>query len=92
MRKNYDVYLQLVDIAKEIHNRRKALGLSLQQVAASAGTSISTLSRLEAGDGRVALQTVLACMHALELSERLLTPATIERERARVFTDKDLAF
>lgn len=55
------------DLGRIIANRRKALGVTQQDLAALAGVSTRFLSSLERGKATVRLNTMLAVLDALGL-------------------------
>jgi HTH-type transcriptional regulator / antitoxin HipB len=65
------------DMGRIVANRRKALGVTQQDLAALAGVSTRFLSSLERGKATVRLNTMLAVLDALGLQLEIAT-----RERA----------
>jgi transcriptional regulator with XRE-family HTH domain len=69
---------------RRLRELRTARGLTLQQVAERASIDVSTLSRLESGKRRLALDHIPALAAALEVSaDELLRPAPPEDPRVR---------
>jgi len=71
-------------VRRRIRELRTAAGLTLQQVAAAAHIDVSTLSRLETGKRRLALDHIPALAAALGVSaDELLGPAPRQDPRVR---------
>jgi transcriptional regulator with XRE-family HTH domain len=78
-----------VRVRRRLHELRTERGLTLQQVAEQASIDVSTLSRLEAGKRRLALDHIPALAAALGVSaDELLgsRPPTDPRVRAKART------
>ena len=71
-------------VRQRMRELRNASGMTLQQVAAAAHIDVSTLSRLETGKRRLALDHIPALAAALGVStDELLGPATRQDPRVR---------
>ncbi len=69
---------------RRLHERRTELGLTLQQVAERANMDVSTLSRLESGKRRLALDHIPALAAALGVTtDELLSSAEADDPRVR---------
>jgi transcriptional regulator with XRE-family HTH domain len=64
----------LATIGDEIRRQRKGLNVSAQALSESAGISRVTLSRIEKGEGSVAMGAYIRVISALGLSLKLLNP------------------
>jgi transcriptional regulator with XRE-family HTH domain len=76
---------KIVSLSSSLRSRRRALGLSLKQVARRAGTSVPTLSRYETGWARFELKTLRKLATALGCRLQLTLepdPITDSRDRA----------
>jgi transcriptional regulator with XRE-family HTH domain len=54
-------------LGEQVRHRRKALGLSLQQVALGCGISVSLLSQIERGLRSISMRTLATLSHELQL-------------------------
>ena len=72
-------------LARQIAERRQALGLSQKALAKRTGIAQSELSRLERGDGNPTIKTLSIVASALEGRVRLVFPAQqrLARRKAR---------
>jgi DNA-binding XRE family transcriptional regulator len=73
------VHQSLVKLGADLNASRRRWRLPLSEVAASAGTSRQTISRIEKGDPRVAMGTWASVLLTLRLLDRLTdlaAPAT----------------
>jgi len=61
------------DIGQQLATWRKLQGLTAEQVVERAGTSRSTLRRLEQGDPKVSFETFLNVARSLGILERVVT-------------------
>ena len=84
MTANHDEDPVDVRVRRRLRELRVARGLTLQQVAARAAIDVSTLSRLEGGKRRLALDHLPALAAALGVSaDELLGPAPRQDPRVR---------
>jgi len=60
------------EIGEQLRTWRKLLRLTLEQVADRAGISVSTLRRIEKGDGGVSFQAVLSTARALGILDSIV--------------------
>ncbi len=58
-------------LASDLISRRRALGMTQQQLAAASGIRQSEISRIEGGNGNPTLKTIGALAHALGAELRL---------------------
>jgi len=75
-----------IEIGEQFRTWRKLLRLTLEQVADRAGISVSTLRRIEKGDGGVSHQAVLSTARALGVLDSVVNatdPYETEFGRAR---------
>ncbi len=71
-------------VRRRLRELRTAVGMTLQQVAEAANIDVSTLSRLETGKRRLALDHIPSLAAALGVStDQLLGPATRQDPRVR---------
>jgi len=61
------------EIGEQLRTWRKLLRLTLEQVADRAGISVSTLRRIEKGDGGVSFQAVLSTARALGILDSIVS-------------------
>lgn len=66
-------------VGAAIRDRRTELGLTLEELGGRVGVSRQTVSRLERGDGGVALAVVVACMVELDMDEVVFS--VVDKER-----------
>jgi DNA-binding XRE family transcriptional regulator len=71
-----------VSIARKIIERRRALGISQDELASLAGLRQETISRLESGKHSPTIRTVDKIDHALTLAEQRQTAAHLKRKSA----------
>ncbi|MCL2403519.1 MAG: helix-turn-helix domain-containing protein [Coriobacteriia bacterium] len=62
-----------LEVGEQFRTWRKLLRLTLQQVADRAGISVSTLRRIERGDGGVSFQSMLSTARALGILESIVS-------------------
>ena len=67
--KKYEI--SLVRLGKELKGRRLGRGVTLDQASRLAQISRSTVQRIEAGDGAVALHTLFAYASSIDLADSL---------------------
>jgi transcriptional regulator with XRE-family HTH domain len=66
-------------VARAVVQRRRALGLSQEELAARLGTSQMQVWRIESGQANITLDTLQKLSEVLELSVDLRAPATPTR-------------
>ena len=60
------------EIGQNISTWRRMYGLSQSELASRVGVSRETISRLENGDGTVAVNTLLTVLHVFGVSDKLV--------------------
>lgn len=71
---------QLVDIGKEIRSSRLARRLTIEFLAAKAGSSAATIKRIEQGDPSVSMGHWASCMDALGMLHRVAQAAAVSND------------
>lgn len=80
-------------IGGDIRTQRKALGMSITQLAEKAGVSIGSISGLERGQGNPSFHALVQVAHALNLSVvRLLSPTDTPNPVVRATERRSLDF
>lgn len=58
-----------VIVGRQLRLRRKETGMTMQQLSAAAGVSVSHLSKIERGEINVTLGTIEKMLRALQIEE-----------------------
>lgn len=77
-------------VGDKLLERRKALGLSQEQVARKSGYTRATVANIEAGNQRPTLHTLIALANRLDVDYRHLLPSPRELEEAGQHVTRDL--
>lgn len=80
-----------VQIGQLIAKRRKSVGLSQADVAASVGLTRTSISNIETGRQKMLVHTLLDIADALEVPAASLLPSHAEDAQPLPFTGKDLS-
>lgn len=67
MRKSTE-HINYVDIGKRIQKRRKAIGMTQEELADKAGLDTSTISKFETGRTKISLPSLVEIANILEMS------------------------
>jgi transcriptional regulator with XRE-family HTH domain len=71
---------QLADLAQEMRSARLASGLTIEFLAAKAGSSSATVKRIERGDPSVSMGHWAGCMEALGILGRIAKAAAVTND------------